>query len=136
MWHCDRITRQDVSAALAVGVPGDGGAGLGLLRHAGIVTERGAIGCVQHQDGLSLSVCVGSGQIDQGLANLPAGKLWISVLSDVVGLCVLHALALAPLAVLAAAARHLDSVVRACVGHIQAAARTAGLRQREDRLRV
>lgn len=107
---------------------------MGLLRHTGIVVERGAFGRVQHQDGLPLSVCVGYGQIDQGLTKLLAGRLWVSVLSDVVVLCVLHALVLTPLAVLAA--RHLDSVVRAWVGHIQATARTAGLRQRKDRLRV
>lgn len=130
----DRVARQYVSAALTVGVPGDGGAGLGLLRHAGIVTKRGASRRVQHQDGTSVSVRVRGGQKDQGL--LPVGRMWVSALADVVVLCVLHALALATLAVLAAAAHNLDFVVRACVGHIQAAARTAGLRQWKDRLWV
>lgn len=130
----DRIARQYVSAALTGRVPGDGGAGLGLLWHASIVTKWGAIRCVQHQDGTSVSACVRHGHKDQGLANLPVGRLWVSVLSDVVVLCVLYALALATLAVLAAVAHDFDFV--ACFRHIQATTRTAGLGQRKDRLRV
>lgn len=85
---------------------------------------------------MSVSICVRRGQKDQGLTNLPNGRLRVSVLSDVVVLCVLHALALTTLAVLATVAHHLDFVVRACVRHIQAATRTAGLRQWKDRLWV
>lgn len=130
------MARQHKGIALSVRVPGDGGPGLGLLWHACIIIICRAYRHVQLQDGLSVSFWVRKGQKDQGLTNLALGCLWVSVLANVVLLCVLHVLAMTTPAILVIVSHYIDLVIRASVRYIHAATRTAGLGQREDRLGV
>lgn len=128
-----------VGVALLVRLPGDGGLSLGLLWHSRFVTKRGANGQVQLQDGQSAALCIRKGHKDQGLTNLPIGRLWvatvptISVVSIVVVvLCVLHMLALTTEPILAIGAHYLDTVVS--FRHIQpviSTSRAVGQRQRQ-----
>lgn len=134
-----------VGVALLVRFPGDGGLSLGLLRHPSVITKCGANGHVQLQDGQSAALCIRKGHKDQGLTNLPIGRLWvatvpiISVVSVVVVvvLCVLHSLALATTPILAIVANYLDFVVKVKIRHIQLitnTSRAVGQRQRKQGL--
>lgn len=126
----ERIARHQVGVALLVRLPGDGGLSLGLLWHSRLVTKRGADRQVQLQDGQSAALCIRKGHKDQGLTNLPIGRLWIAtvpiisvVVSIVVVLCVLHMLALTTEPILAIGAHYLDIVVS--FRHIQPAINTS-----------
>lgn len=101
---------------------------MGLLWHSRLITKRGADGQVQLQDGQSAALCIRKGQKDQGLTNLPIGRLWVAtvpIISVVVVLCVLHVLALTTMTILAIVAHYLDSVVQVGFRHIQVATRTS-----------
>lgn len=127
----ERVAGHQVGVALPVWLPGDGGLCLGLLRHSRLVTKRGADGHVELQDGQSAALCIGKGQKDQGLTNLPIGRLWaasvpiISVVSIVVVLSVLHMLALTTLPILVIVAHYLDPVVQVSFRHIQPVTNTS-----------
>lgn len=117
VYVCERLTGQDVGVALAVRLPGDGGLSLGLLWHPCIITKRGADWHVQLKDGPSAPLCIRHRQKDQGLTNLPFGRLRVAivpvvcVLSIVVILCILHVLVLT-MAILTNVALEMDLVVR------------------------
>lgn len=124
-----------VGVALLVRLPGDGGPSLGLLRHSRLVIKQRANRQVQFQDGQSAALCIRKGHKDQGLMDLPIGRLWVAtvpIISVVVSvvvveLCVLHILALAFMPILAIVAHYLDCVVQVCFRHIQPVINTSGV---------